>query len=825
MKNKVILYDAPKGFISASDYCVQINGKELFLYKTKVFFPPYRKVKTVPFGYFDCESKVIVKIKSTIKIQSVDIRPKSLGINASFDANSISFELDHPAKISVEINGSIENALLLFANPLEKFIPNPNESNVLYFGPGEHHAGIIELKSGSTLYLAGGAYVHGMVHTQDTNNVKICGRGILSAEGIKRDKYKQSVCLDIYKVKKFDLHGITILDSPNWSVRIFGCDDVDIENINIIGWRGNSDGIDVCGSRNVKVNNCFIRNNDDGLAVKAFNTGDVKDVLFSNCILWNDFARPIEVGYENMADHISNVHFKNIDIIHSLAGYPSIGIHEGDRAEIHDIFFENIRIEDVPGGQIFDLKIKPSVWNKDKKTGKIYSIHFKDIYLNGKPGFERLPENSRIQGYSNESTIEDVTLESVYILGKAVNTIEDLGLQCGEFTKNIKFISSKIPSEEQRVVPVQSKIEVVKMEDIDNSISKYLEIKVTLQNLSLEYKTKGDIWLDILPEVDCTFLDENGISFDLKSGEEVSKIFKIKLAPGKYFLTTQSDYVGLRRSWKLVEIQWDINSFSKSSVQDVEKYAIKLPSKSIYTYEGIKAGSISISSYKDNLILYARIYDDSIAGKIDNDSINKSLEDRGFSTENKPWKKSAIEIFATNTYESQVGDALFLLPETTFGRTTALINGANGAEIASELRTHLEVTYSFKNQPKVGKIAHIILQQSDNGNIEVLCGLKLGTEMGEDLPCINVGDYTTSVNKELIQKDEMTIKTEKTEYGYNLFAILPFELLSIEENARNLNVEMEVTTVLPRTNEYRAVSVFHSLNPKQCVQMFGKFYK
>lgn len=783
MKNKVIMYDLPKNFISDSDYSVKVDGKELFLYKTKVSFPPYRKVKYVPFGYFDFEGSVSVKIKSPVKIESVDIRPKVLEINASFDDYSITFELNCPSKVSVEINNSIDNVLHLFAGPIEENTPELTEPNILYFPPGEHHAGIIELKSGSTLYLAGGAYVHGMVHAEDAECVKICGRGILSAESIRRDQYMQSVCIDIFKVKDFTLQGITILDPANWSVKISGCDIVDISNINIIGWRGNSDGIDICGSRDVKVDNCFIRNNDDGLVVKAFNTGDVQNVFFSNCILWNDFARPIEVGYENRANHIRNVHFNNIDIIHSMSGYPSMGIHEGDRAEIHDIYFENIRIEDAPGGQIFDFNIKPAVWNRDSKPGKIYSIHLKNIYLNGKPGIERLPENPRIHGFSNKSTIEDVTLENINILGKVVTNIEELGLKRNEYTDNIRFVYSENLTEEQRIVSVQSKIEILKVDNIKDSVYKCLEVKVTLQNLSLEYRAKGQVWLEVSPETHCTFEDEKGFCFDLKAGKEVSRIFKIELASGKYFVTTQSDYIGLRRDWKLAEIQWDIKSLSGYSMEDLKQYASKLPARRLCTFDGISAGSISLASYKDNLVVYAKILDDSSSGGIDKERINKLLENRVFTTENRPLERSGIEVFTTNSFDYQYGDVLFLLPETTMGKTTALINGVNGAEIASELRTHLEVTYSFKNQPKVDKIGHVILQQ---------------------------------------QPDNIIITTEETESGYNLFGILPFKLLSIEENAREFNLEITVTTILPGTDEYRAVTLFNSLNPKQCVQMFGK---
>jgi len=61
-----------------------------------------------------------------------------------------------------------------------------------------------------------------------------------------------------------------------------------------------------------------------------------------------------------------------------------------------NVRYENIRIEDAPGSQLLELRVYKSDWNKDTVRGYIRDIYFKNIFLNGKPGVDFQPENSRI---------------------------------------------------------------------------------------------------------------------------------------------------------------------------------------------------------------------------------------------------------------------------------------------------------------------------------------------------------------------------------------------------------------------------------------------
>ena len=44
----------------------------------------------------------------------------------------------------------------------------------------------------------------------------------------------------------FTISGITVVDSPNWTLSVYNTDHVMIDNINILCWILNGDGIDLC---------------------------------------------------------------------------------------------------------------------------------------------------------------------------------------------------------------------------------------------------------------------------------------------------------------------------------------------------------------------------------------------------------------------------------------------------------------------------------------------------------------------------------------------------------------------------------------------------
>jgi hypothetical protein len=139
------------------------------------------------FTTFSHEGSVVVEVTQLAgtPITNASVHPTSYGIPVTIVApNKVRFTVPGPMrKMAVIFNNDwVTHPLLVFADPLEVNPPAGPSANVLYYGPGVHNPGQIQINSGQTLYLAGGAYVKGWIEESGLNSVKILGRGILSAE-------------------------------------------------------------------------------------------------------------------------------------------------------------------------------------------------------------------------------------------------------------------------------------------------------------------------------------------------------------------------------------------------------------------------------------------------------------------------------------------------------------------------------------------------------------------------------------------------------------------------------------------------------------------
>ena len=252
----VTIYPAPDGALGADDFHVTVDGRDVFVYDSQV----------AGFAYFSFEGTCQVAVTVDHDFERVDIRPKHDGIRYSTEGRTIRFELDQPCQLSIELDGDIKRPLFLFADPPEKDTPEPGDASVRYFEAGKiHEVGEIVLNSGETLYIAGGAIVRGYIRAEDARDVRILGRGILDATGrnVKTNMVRLSGCRDV------EINGIIVLDAFGWTLVPMKSRNVTIDNVKLVSWRDNDDGIDIVGCRNLTVRNCFIRTKDDCIAVKA----------------------------------------------------------------------------------------------------------------------------------------------------------------------------------------------------------------------------------------------------------------------------------------------------------------------------------------------------------------------------------------------------------------------------------------------------------------------------------------------------------------------------------------------------------------------------
>ena len=646
---------------------VLINGKEQEILQATVFPAPYNKKEKCNYVTFSQETKSEIKIITDEKIEKLVIRPLSAKVNFSYEENTITIPEMGNLNSSVEYN---DKCILVFASQKKEY---KAEGKVIRFEKGRHDIGKMTFTEDNlTVILDEGAYLDGKFEFNGCKNLKICGLGVLSNLSYRFGTHR--VLCDLLACENVVVEDITLTDSVFWVMRVFGCENVKINNVKIVSGDGNNDGFDICGSRNVEVKHCFTRTWDDSLVVKSFDDrdktsvhvvfkdsgtdmtkafekiGNCEHIYFSDCVLWNDFARPIELGVSMRCDKIFDVHFENIDIIRSTTGYPLMGSQHGARAEISNISFENIRIEDCPGAQLFDFRITSSCWNTDTKKGSMHDFYFKDIKFVGKPGIDFLPEMSRIQGYSEENTIENFIFEDIDLLGMFPNSPDELNLVLNEYTKNIVVKSSKA-----NMNMVKTEVDIGELTLKDGKYEGIVTTKII--NLS-EKETKGNVWLEISPK-NTAIKSTDRVYYKIGAKESTEFETKVTLLPGKSVIRVQADSLNVISDWKLIENPLVLT-------KEMEKFEF-------VNYYGIKK-EIYLSA--------------------DETGINIKATDNG-----------KLTIYSAKAVPVQIGEVLFTVEETDFAESMAVCMGKNGEHvIAPELRCPAEIWYVFNNMPKVEKI-------------------------------------------------------------------------------------------------------------------------
>ena len=409
----LVTYKVPADAEAAPEFELEVNGQKIFVYNTRI----------AAFACFSFEGKVDVKVTFAGPVYNFDIRPKIKKIEGTLYRNQVRFSIDNPANLSIEINKNIKRPLFIFANPLETDIPDRNDKNVIFYEAGKiHYPGEVMVKSNQTVYIEGGAIVRGNFMTDQGKNIKIMGRGILDNSRYLRGEHRP---IEINQCENVLIEGIILTECRHWSCASTASNKVTYNNMKIVSENDWDDGIDIVGSTNVLVNNCFIRTKDDCIAVKSgvnyftkFNSSiNVDNVTVQNSVMWNGvWGNALEIGFETRSDTIKNVTFKNCDLIHVEGPEGTFTIHNGDRAVVKNVLYEDIRVEDSRGWLI-DFKILESQYSKDKQRGRIENVHFKNINVEG----EIFPY-SQLLGFDEMHRISGVILENVVIHGTKVTS-------------------------------------------------------------------------------------------------------------------------------------------------------------------------------------------------------------------------------------------------------------------------------------------------------------------------------------------------------------------------------------------------------------------
>ena len=393
---------------------------------------PSFELESTCFAQFGADGPFDLEIEFASPIRSAAVRPGSLRFETEIHNNTLTIHLTHPANLCVEIPG--QKPIMVYID--DSRTPDPeNSGEIIRFQAGHlYDVGELRIRSGQNIVIEAGAIVRGRLRADHATDIAITGRGILDggftfAAPLEREKHIQlEACQNVL------VSGITMVRPASWMLALADCDHVEVRHLRQIGEVGCSDGIDIVGSRHVHIHDCFLKNNDDCIAVKAIAGGDygflhcepvrdVCDVVVERCALWEQNGNVMEIGFETRCNSIRDITFRDIDVMGGHGPGGIFTIHNGDRADIRNILYEDIRVEHL-WDRMIDLRVMTSRYSKDAERGRIRDITFRRIRTI-KDEFNTI---TIIGGFDANHLVENVIFDDFQMDGRPMNSEDDLGM-------------------------------------------------------------------------------------------------------------------------------------------------------------------------------------------------------------------------------------------------------------------------------------------------------------------------------------------------------------------------------------------------------------
>ena len=389
-------------------------------------------------------ANVILRARQTIT--SYAIHPGGFGISGQVSGNTLTFSVDRPRYLLIDVNGLRRLALLidppetkpdtsdsmvrditkvasvdktggsLATQAIQSAIDGLPTGATLYFPPGEYRFTQLQLKSNMTLYLAGGAILRGSIdpadyswfrlpggttdlgwgHIQmwDVSNVKIKGHGLIDGRqtryATQKGPYRQAL-IQIIRSANVEIEGVTVMNAGFWNVTPRYSHDVSIRRLKVLGinrWLW-ADGIDAVSSRNVEIADSFVISGDDGFSPKG--QGNFRDVIN---------PKP--------ETQLTNVIYRDSVVWSGNANGIRVSGELFDN--INNLTFSNIEIVGARGRGIF-----VSAHKGDKTISEILFENV-TVYDSGPTAVEL--EISDVDGNGTAGTIRDVTFDNVRMVPK-----------------------------------------------------------------------------------------------------------------------------------------------------------------------------------------------------------------------------------------------------------------------------------------------------------------------------------------------------------------------------------------------------------------------
>ena len=159
------------------------------------------------------------------------------------------------------------------------------------------------------------------IEVSDRNRLRKIGRKTNPCH--RKDLWKGTIlrpsCIQFMGCSRILVEGITIKNSPFWTIHPVYCDNVIVRSITIDSHYPNNDGCDPESTSNVLIEECIFRTGDDAIAIKAGRDADgreigrpSKNIVIRNCLFQSE-CNGLCIGSE-MSGGVENIYMDNIQI-------------------------------------------------------------------------------------------------------------------------------------------------------------------------------------------------------------------------------------------------------------------------------------------------------------------------------------------------------------------------------------------------------------------------------------------------------------------------------------------------------------------------------
>ncbi len=448
-------YDDINGITVSPYYTAKVSGEEIPVYASVVFIRTDDTGTLHSFSeiYVDADKEFSFNIEITgadITLENAIVLPESHGIKALCNNNTVTASISKTGIYTFLFNGANQyyGYTLTVREKVDEdkeiagYIAEYGEDNVIVLDKGVYRYDYVNFVASNNLviYLREGAYVlanhlfdinsaedenkyiepsapyensfgltrYPFINFCNCKNITFAGRGVIDMTALDRRERRGVVFTSCSNI---NISGIKIINSPEWSFISYCCTDVNIDNVDIIGNRGNCDGFAICNSHNVTVDNCFARVADDTFEVKALGgTMDSRNITFSNCIAWGGYARCFGITGE-VNKKISDATFRDCAVIYrdGIWDNDRIGslvvVAEQTEGSIDGVVFENIEIFRDEGRPIL-----VNIYDDEAENFEIRNVVFRNISYTSYM-------QPKIAGTDSDTNTVEVELDGITVCG------------------------------------------------------------------------------------------------------------------------------------------------------------------------------------------------------------------------------------------------------------------------------------------------------------------------------------------------------------------------------------------------------------------------